>query len=109
MASLSARRFGACWLGLDLPRHLYHFAPETITELLRRHGFIVSRIRQDVGAWGIWRESHRFQARERDGRELGDRWWHHCAYQLAELFACWRGRGSVLLVYARKGPTCASS
>lgn len=107
MASLSAKRFGQCWFALELPRHLYHFTPETITELLRRHGFLVSRIRQDVGSWGIWRESHRFEVRERDGRELGDRWWRDCAYQLAELFACWRGRGSVLVVYAQKGTSGA--
>jgi len=102
MDSASAERFGTFWLGLDLPRHFYHFSPTTMTRLLTQHGFAVERIRPDPGAWGVWRESHRFEARDRQGREAPDRWWRDRFFQAAETVACWRGLGSVMAVYARK-------
>lgn len=37
--SWQSRWAGADWFHLDLPRHLYHFTPDTLTLLLRRHGF----------------------------------------------------------------------
>lgn len=101
IASVTARRFGPYWLGLDLPRHLYHFSPETITQLLKRHGFAVEAIRHDIGSWSFWRESHRFQARHTQGKELKDSRWRNWLYQAAEAFACWRKQGSVIVVYAR--------
>lgn len=38
-ASWQSRWAGADWFHLDLPRHLYHFSPETLSILLHRHGF----------------------------------------------------------------------
>lgn len=32
------------WFHLDVPRHLFHFSPETLSEMLRRHGFEVEEI-----------------------------------------------------------------
>lgn len=43
-ASLEARVFGRYWHGYDLPRHLFTFGPLTITELLCRAGFQVTRL-----------------------------------------------------------------
>ena len=37
--SLPFRWFGQGWFGLDLPRHLTHFVPETLTRMLQRAGF----------------------------------------------------------------------
>ena len=37
--SLDARQFGRFWAAYDLPRHLYHFTPDTITRLFAKHGF----------------------------------------------------------------------
>jgi SAM-dependent methyltransferase len=37
--SLPFRWFGQGWYGLDLPRHLTHFVPESLTRLLQRAGF----------------------------------------------------------------------
>jgi len=42
-----ARRYGANWIALDAPRHLCHFAPETLSKLLEKHGFSVP----DLGRW----------------------------------------------------------
>lgn len=36
--SLDARQFGRFWAAYDLPRHLYHFTPDTITRLFAKHG-----------------------------------------------------------------------
>jgi SAM-dependent methyltransferase len=41
--SAEARLFGRLWDGLDVPRHLYHFTPRTLTLLLERAGFTVQR------------------------------------------------------------------
>jgi SAM-dependent methyltransferase len=37
--SLSRRIFGAYWMHADLPRHLFHFTPRTLTQLLKSAGF----------------------------------------------------------------------
>lgn len=102
MASMSAKRFGTYWLGLDLPRHLYHFTPRTITQLLDQHGFMVEAIRHDVGSWWAWRESRRSALRETRGKESADQWWQDQLDRLLEAAACLRQQGSVIAVCARK-------
>lgn len=39
MSSFDARKYGHEWAAYDLPRHLYHFTPETLIPLITRHGF----------------------------------------------------------------------
>lgn len=99
ISSASAQRFGPHWLGLDLPRHLYHFSPSTITRLLEQHGFAVRAVRQDVGSWGWWRESRRLRNREASGGEQRDQ---NVLDQAREMWACWRGRGSVIVAVGQK-------
>lgn len=43
--SVEARLFGRRWIGLDIPRHLTHFTPATLTRLVERSGFEVLRLR----------------------------------------------------------------
>jgi SAM-dependent methyltransferase len=43
--SLPFRAFGPAWYGLDLPRHLTHFTPTTLREILVRTGFRPGRVR----------------------------------------------------------------
>jgi 2-polyprenyl-3-methyl-5-hydroxy-6-metoxy-1,4-benzoquinol methylase len=43
--SLPFRWFGSAWYGLDLPRHLTHFAPWTLHLMLERAGFSVGPIK----------------------------------------------------------------
>ena len=43
--SLPFRWFGSSWFGLDLPRHLTHFAPWTLHLMLERVGFQVGPLR----------------------------------------------------------------
>lgn len=37
--SWDAQHYGNYWAGYDVPRHLYHFTPDTISKLLSKHGF----------------------------------------------------------------------
>jgi 2-polyprenyl-3-methyl-5-hydroxy-6-metoxy-1,4-benzoquinol methylase len=42
--SWQARWAGASWFHLDMPRHLFHYGPATITAMLEAQGFQVERI-----------------------------------------------------------------
>lgn len=43
IASWQARWAGGEWFHLDLPRHLFHYTPATVTALLQDAGFVVER------------------------------------------------------------------
>jgi SAM-dependent methyltransferase len=43
--SWAARWFGSSWFGLDLPRHLSHFTPATLSTMLGAAGYQVSFVR----------------------------------------------------------------
>jgi len=43
--SLPFYLFSRCWYGLDLPRHLTHFAPKTLRTMLETAGFRVESVR----------------------------------------------------------------
>lgn len=45
LGSFEARRFGRAWMGLEVPRHLFHFREPVIRRLLGDNGFVVSSIR----------------------------------------------------------------
>lgn len=47
---LTSEWFGERWFGLDLPRHLIHFTPRSLTEMLRTAGFRVNEVRGWVHA-----------------------------------------------------------
>jgi SAM-dependent methyltransferase len=42
--SAESRLFGALWYGLDVPRHLVHYSPRTVKQLLDDTGFEVERV-----------------------------------------------------------------
>ncbi|MBX7106272.1 MAG: class I SAM-dependent methyltransferase [Gemmataceae bacterium] len=44
-AGWSAKRFGAAWYGLDLPRHLTHFTPITLEAMMRKAGLDIVKTR----------------------------------------------------------------
>jgi SAM-dependent methyltransferase len=68
--SLPFRWFGSAWSGLDLPRHLTHFAPWTLHMMLENVGFNVDPVRMiRHSAW--LRSSAKQSARSGNGRH-----WH---------------------------------
>lgn len=56
IASWGFRCFQGTWHGLDLPRHLVHFSPETLCDLLKREGYEIESVSQ-VGRSGWIRKS----------------------------------------------------
>jgi SAM-dependent methyltransferase len=64
--SLPFRWFGLAWFGLDLPRHLTHFAPGTLQRMLEQVGFRVGPIQ--MVRHGDWlRSSARLACQQRKG------------------------------------------
>ena len=41
-SSYDARKYGAYWAAYDVPRHLWHFTPDTMQRFGAKHGFILS-------------------------------------------------------------------
>ena len=41
--SRDASQYGAQWAAYDVPRHLWHFSPQSISKLLAKHGFRLSQ------------------------------------------------------------------
>lgn len=58
------RRYGRYWYDLDLPRHLFHFSPATLSRLLDRNGWEVTEIKGErtingaFGSWAHWLNAH---------------------------------------------------
>ena len=43
--SRDANFYGECWAAWDVPRHLYHFSPEAMKQLVKKHGLQLKAIR----------------------------------------------------------------
>lgn len=63
--SLGHRMFGQHWRGLEPPRHLHLFSPESIRAALQQAGFTRTSVRTVNSAY-IWRQSVALRARARD-------------------------------------------
>ncbi|MBI5504726.1 MAG: class I SAM-dependent methyltransferase [Deltaproteobacteria bacterium] len=48
-ASVQSRLGGDRWFHLDLPRHIFHFSPQTLARLLESNGFRIERL--STGQW----------------------------------------------------------
>ena len=43
--SHDAKHYGASWAAYDVPRHLYHFSPTSMKNLLEQHGLTIKKIK----------------------------------------------------------------
>lgn len=43
--SYDAQHYGQFWAAYDVPRHLYHFSPASIKNLVEQHGLIIKKIK----------------------------------------------------------------
>jgi SAM-dependent methyltransferase len=98
---LAFRWFGRCWYGLDLPRHLSHFSPRTLREILCRAGFRVRRVlmvRQTP-----WLQCSARLARRLDGSRARRQWLtSKGAARLAAWYSCVTRRSDCIQVTADK-------
>jgi SAM-dependent methyltransferase len=69
--SFDSKRYGMEWIALDAPRHLYHFTPDTLGILLKKHGFTVVDITPYLpdALYNVWYSEK--LARTRSGRRFG--------------------------------------
>lgn len=42
-SSADARRYGTFWAAYDVPRHLWHYTPETMQKMAEKHGFTLKK------------------------------------------------------------------
>jgi 2-polyprenyl-3-methyl-5-hydroxy-6-metoxy-1,4-benzoquinol methylase len=82
--SLPFRWFGPAWYGLDLPRHLTHFAPWTLHLMLEHAGFGVGPIRMVRHSEWL-RSSAKLSCRDRDA----PRWHRLLTVKSASRLATW--------------------
>jgi SAM-dependent methyltransferase len=84
--SLPFRWFGSAWYGLDLPRHLTHFAPWTLQPMLEQAGF-------RPGPMRMVRHSDwlRCSARAAVRRRRGPHWHRWLTTKPASRLATWYG------------------
>jgi SAM-dependent methyltransferase len=100
--SLAFRWFGSAWSGLDLPRHLVHFTPETLRRMLRGAGFSASRVAMvRRGSW--LRASARLAARHLHREPRWLRWLQSKALSnFAGWYGYWTGQADCLMVTATR-------
>ncbi|MDQ6615887.1 MAG: class I SAM-dependent methyltransferase [Actinomycetota bacterium] len=102
-ASLERRMFRRSWLGLDVPRHLFHFTPATLTDLLHRGGFEVERLVPHFQASSLSGSLQLWQRRAR--RSRGDYRHSPVAYHMClppAAVLCALGHSGVIDVTARR-------
>lgn len=99
-AGRSARRFGRDWIGLDLPRHLTHFSPDSLRAMLAAAGLDVLTLRSESRADWVRRSA----AAGRRPSWLARRPIARIAAWLAYL----AGEGDCLFAVARPAPSAPS-
>ncbi|MCI0641266.1 MAG: class I SAM-dependent methyltransferase [Gemmataceae bacterium] len=100
--SLAFRLFGSVWNGLDLPRHLVHFAPGTLRLMLHSAGFRPSRVRM-VRRGGWLRASARLAQRCLPGMHGWRRWLQGKVFSsIASWYAACTRQADCLLATATK-------
>jgi hypothetical protein len=58
--SINAKLFKEKWYGLDCPRHLYLYTPDTITKLMEKADFVVTGIYHDPSSKNLIRSLQYF-------------------------------------------------
>jgi 2-polyprenyl-3-methyl-5-hydroxy-6-metoxy-1,4-benzoquinol methylase len=99
--SLAFARFGADWFGLDVPRHLTHFAPATLKKMLENAGFHIL-VRQNI-RHSLWFRNSLERAR-RNGRLRWPATWLQSKFasSAATRLEQWRGRADSFLLIGEK-------
>jgi SAM-dependent methyltransferase len=99
--SAAFRWCGAAWIGLDLPRHLIHFTPHTLTLILERAGFEPGTVRPVRHS--SWLRQSASRACQHFRGTLWHRWLQHkLPSRLAASYACLTGQADCITITAKK-------
>ena len=109
-ASWEARLFGRYWAGLDAPRHLTIFTPDTLSRMLAQNGFRVQAHSSGIGSYMVFVLSVQFWLTARRVAPAARQRWlrglRHPAARLASApffyLPAQRLKGSLLVTTARK-------
>lgn len=101
--SLQARLFGRHWMGLDVPRHLFHYSPGVLRHLLEETGFLLVEERFQSSPVNIHHIKHSLLqwSRSRFSSRLPYyllKWGVFCLNWAEQ----WSGRYGMLLLVVRK-------
>jgi SAM-dependent methyltransferase len=100
--SLAFRWFGLAWNGLDLPRHLVHFNPATLRQILQRAGYRSVRI-SPVRRSGWLRDSARLATGCLARNASWPRWLQgKTLSNLVSWYSYWTRQADCLLATARR-------
>jgi len=100
-ASWESKLFGSRWGPWEIPRHLYHFSPTTITALLEKNGFSVIDIKYDGIPNGfLWSMQYVF-ADVKLNPKIGFALAYPLAYLVSVFALVFRSAGSIA-VFAKK-------
>jgi 2-polyprenyl-3-methyl-5-hydroxy-6-metoxy-1,4-benzoquinol methylase len=106
--SFNGRIFKDKWYHLDCPRHLHIYSPDTITKLLNKTGFVVTRIVFGKTAWGLFHSLRYYFGN--DNIPLKQRKRLKYSSLLKRLLLPWTvllallKQSDIIIVYARKKP-----
>jgi 2-polyprenyl-3-methyl-5-hydroxy-6-metoxy-1,4-benzoquinol methylase len=102
--SLDAQHYREHWAAYDVPRHLYHFAPKTLTQLLKKHKMVVRHtLPMPLDAYYVSMLSEKYRA-ERGGGLLTVL---KAGYKSNQYAAQHEGQYSSLLYVAGRRPPAA--
>lgn len=72
--SKDANAYGATWAAYDVPRHLWHFSPDSMNKLLTRHGFkLTGKIAMPLDAFYVSMLSEKYKGNNTFGPVAGFR------------------------------------
>lgn len=98
---LDARFFKQYWFGWDIPRHLYNFSSHTIEKILKNAGFVIKKIKYDLGD-GIIKDSLRLVYRYRHNKEFKEKFFSNSVLKImGRLLGYLRLSGNII-IYATK-------
>ncbi|MBI1819806.1 MAG: class I SAM-dependent methyltransferase [Nitrospirae bacterium] len=99
--SLEARLFKSYWFPWELPRHLYHFSPETLERVLKMNGLSMTKIRGDSGT-GTFMQSLEYLYRFKYKKPNRYKRFIKMGVRPFLFIAAHLGRSSTITVYAQK-------
>jgi len=101
IASVSFRWFGRNWFGLDVPRHLVHFSPQTLCKMIEKAGFVFESLRMMRQSYWLRQSAERAFCR---GEASMMHTWLRKRFisSVISRGQQWVGAADILLVVARK-------